>query len=86
MKTEKLNNGSLYWNADTNRIERVVGKLNSNRVFTVRHGYSEMKPVRSSFLSKANDQQVREYLAESKQLKSPMKLANPALPSLPVGA
>ena len=83
MKIEKLNNGALYWNTVTERVERVVGKLNSRRAFTVSHGYSELKPVPVTFLDKANGQQVRDYLAESKQLKSPVQLATPQLPPLP---
>ena len=81
MKTEKIKNGSLYWNINNERVERVVGKLNSARVFTVGHKYSNLKPVKSSHLLLAAAIQVSDYLTESKELREDSQ--RPTLPSLP---
>ena len=49
-----MKNGQLWFNINTNRIERVVGQLNKLRVFTVGHGYSNLKVVKKTMLVKAN--------------------------------
>ncbi len=79
MKTEKIKNGSLYWNINTECVERVVGKLNSTRVFTVGHKYSNLKPVKASHLLLASNIQVSDYLTESKEVARVL----PPLPTLP---
>tara|TARA_B110000196_G_scaffold288399_1_gene273386 strand:- start:117 stop:344 length:228 start_codon:yes stop_codon:yes gene_type:complete len=65
-----MRNGSLYYNEVTNRVERVVGKLNGKRVFTVSHGYSEFGPARQKDLRKASGEEVDLYLEESGILKN----------------
>tara|TARA_Y100000356_G_scaffold132548_1_gene138021 strand:- start:206 stop:475 length:270 start_codon:yes stop_codon:yes gene_type:complete len=65
-----MKNGQLWYNLDTERVERVVGTLNKTRVFTVSHGYSELKPVKRSYLLKASGAQVEDYMKESAEIKA----------------
>jgi len=65
-----MKNGSLYYNQGTSRVERVVGELNGNRVFTVSHGYSEFGPVLKKDLRVASNEEVDSYLEESESLKN----------------
>ena len=65
-----MKNGQLWYNLDTERVERVVGTLNKTRVFTVAHGYSELKPVKRSYLLKASDLQIEDYMKESAEIKA----------------
>jgi len=60
-----MKNGSLYYNESTRRVERVVGKLNGNRVFTVSHNYSDFGPVLKRNLRIASGEEVDSYLGES---------------------
>ena len=66
----KMKNGSLYYNEATNRVERVVGKLNGKRVFTVSHDYSEFGPAQRKDLRLASGEEVGSYLEESESLKN----------------
>ena len=64
MKNAKqLRNGSLYFNEDTNEVERVLGKVNSQRVWTAAH---EERPsaTRTKRLRMANLKEVADYLGE----------------------
>ena len=65
-----MRNGSLYYNEASKRVERVVGKLNGNRVFTVSHGYSNFGPSRRKDLRLASSEEVDSYLEESDCLKN----------------
>ena len=65
-----MKNGQLWYNLDTERVERVVGTLNKTRVFTVSHGYSELKPVKRAYLLKASGAQVEDYMKESAEIKA----------------
>ena len=51
-----MRNGSLYYNEATNRVERVVGKLNG--------------PVLKKNLRIASGEEVDSYLEESESLKN----------------
>ena len=64
MKTSKLRNGSLYVNEETGAVERVLGKINGQRVWTAVH---ERRPdaTRTNRLRKADKKEVAEYLAAS---------------------
>ena len=53
-----MKNGSLYYNESTRRVERVVGKLNGNRVFTVSHNYSDFGPVLKKNLRIASGEEM----------------------------
>lgn len=81
-----MKNGQLWFNINTERVERVVGELNKIRVFTVGHGYSNMKAVKKAHLVIANQLQVDDYLEESRALKKAEILASrkPELPPLPL--
>ena len=65
-----MKNGQLWYNLDTERVERVVGTLNKTRVFTVSHGYSELTPVKRSYLLKASGAQLEDYMKESAEIKA----------------
>lgn len=84
-KGQTVKNGQLWYNINTERVERVVGELNKIRVFTVGHGYSNMKVVKKAHLVKANGIQVDDYLEESRAIKKAEILASrkPELPPLP---
>lgn len=62
MKTNNgLRNGSLYFNLESNRTERMLGKINEQRVWT---SYHESQPlaVRVKNLRYANKEEVNNYL------------------------
>ena len=61
MKTKQLRNGSLYYNEENDRVERVLGKVNTQRVWTAAH---EQRPnaTRTNRLRLANRTEVAEYL------------------------
>tara|TARA_Y100000401_G_C8324765_1_gene227485 strand:- start:1001 stop:1276 length:276 start_codon:yes stop_codon:yes gene_type:complete len=61
MKIEHIRNGSLYWNTETKRVERVIGKLNGSRVWTYWHGQQE-RGVRVNNLRKATKTEWQLYL------------------------
>ena len=84
-KGQTVKNGQLWYNINTESVERVVGELNKVRVFTVGHGYSNMKPVKKAHLVIANQLQLDDYLEESRALKKAEVLASqkPELPPLP---
>ena len=78
-----MKNGQLWYNLNTERVERVVGTINKTRVFTVSHGYTDLKPVRRSSLSQASGVQVQDYLKESREIKNKKRVLEMSLPSLP---
>ena len=80
-----MKNGQLWYNINTESVERVVGELNKVRVFTVGHGYSNMKAVKKAQLVKANQLQLDDYLEESNAIKKAKILASrkPELPPRP---
>ena len=80
-----MKNGQLWYNINTESVERVVGELNKIRVFTVGHGYSNMKAVKKAQLVKANQLQLDDYFEESNAIKKAKVLASrkPELPPLP---
>ena len=63
MKTKQLRNGSLYYNEETDRVERVLGKVNSQRVWTAWHERGA-NATRTNRLRLASRHEVNEYLAE----------------------
>jgi hypothetical protein len=71
-----MKNGQLWYNLDTERVERVVGTLNKTRVFTVSHGYSELTPVKRSYLLKASGAQLEDYMKESAEIKAKALASN----------
>ena len=65
MKQSKdIRNGSLYFNKRNRRVERVLGKLNPQRVWTAAHEKGA-EDVRVKDLRKARRPEVESYLEES---------------------
>ena len=65
--TKKLRNGSLYQNKNTGVITRVLGCINSQRVWTMRHK-NQPEATRIKFLDFADKTQVDQYVRESQIL------------------
>ena len=64
LTANKLKNGALYFNTKSQRVERMLGTLNSNRVWTTSHDTSpEANKCRN--LRFANGQEVNAYLQAS---------------------
>ena len=59
-----IRNGSLYFNKRNRRVERVLGKLNTQRVWTAAHEKGA-GDVRIKDLRKARRPEVESYLEES---------------------
>ena len=72
----KIRNGSLYYNEGTHKVERVLGAVNSQRVWTKRHKDST-KDVRIKDLRMAKNQEVDSYVRESE-----IKAMLPPLPKI----
>jgi len=89
MKFTKRNFGQLWYNIDTQRVERVVARFNGSRVTTVWHGYTQESRVKETSLVKANGAQLKDYKKESADLKEKAvarsrTLRLDSLPPLPV--
>lgn len=72
--TNKIQNGSLYFNTSANRVERAVGSINGQRLWTQYHK-SPLKATPVKELRLASENEVEGYKAET-----PVKL--PPLPKL----
>tara|TARA_R110002020_G_C16116089_1_gene759968 strand:- start:212 stop:484 length:273 start_codon:yes stop_codon:yes gene_type:complete len=86
MKFTKRNWGQLWYNLNTERVERVVNRFNGSRVTTVWHGYTQESRVKETSLVKANGVQVNDYMKESadlKEKKRKLAFSFPPLPKLP---
>lgn len=87
MKFTKRNWGQLWYNLNTDRVERVVNRFNGSRVTTVWHGYTQESRVKETSLVKANGVQVNDYIKESADLKDKKRelaFSFPPLPKLPI--
>jgi hypothetical protein len=62
--TKKIRNGSLYFNQRSGRVERVLGKVNSSRVWTAAHEKGA-GDVRVGDIRLATSPEVSTYLEES---------------------
>lgn len=62
--TKNIRNGSLYFNKRSKRVERVLGKVNSARVWTASHEKGAAD-VRVKDLRMAQGAEVEAYLEES---------------------
>ena len=78
LTAKKLRNGSLYFNTKTEQVERVLGALNSNRVWTTTHE-KPASAARCTHLRYATQGEVDSYL-EVSEGKARMRF----LPPLPV--
>ena len=61
MKIDQIRNGSLYYNTETKRTERVIGRVSPVRVLTYWH-QKEERSWNASKLELASQRQVDEYL------------------------
>jgi hypothetical protein len=71
---KSIRNGSLYFNEDNRKVERVLGAINTQRVWTKRH----KQPARDTQIKKlrlAHKTEVNNYLGIFPPL--------PTLPTLP---
>ena len=89
MKFTKRNWGQLWYNLNTERVERVVSRFNGSRVTTVWHGYTQESRVKETSLIRANGAQIKDYMRESADLKekalAQSRVLRPdSLPPLPV--
>ena len=86
MKMKDVINGSLYVNRETNQVERVRSKANTQSVFTTVHG-KDLKLVNAGSLKLASTNQVDKYMDESegtaKSSSSVPKVRLGGLPPLP---
>jgi hypothetical protein len=62
--TKEIRNGSLYFNIRNQRVERVLGKVNTQRVWTASHEKGA-GDVRVKDLRIAQKAEVDSYLEES---------------------
>ena len=60
----KIRNGSLYFNERKNKVERVLGAVNSQRVWTKRH-QEDTNDVQIKNLRLADKGEVNSYVEES---------------------
>ena len=73
MKLKDIQNGSLYYNEERDRVERVISKSFSNaRVVTYYHK-SEEGSVPVKYLRMANPEEVEDYLRPYKEAERAMK-------------
>ena len=77
----KIKNGSLYFNTLRQRVERVIGKINTQRVWTVSHSGKDATALETKNLRMANNSEVEDYLEESPNVVKKVKRAS--LPPLP---
>ena len=61
---KEIRNGSLYFNERRNQVERVLGPVNSQRVWTKRH-QQKCDEERLKNLRIANSNEVDTYVKES---------------------
>ena len=61
MKIDQIRNGALYYNTETKRTERVIGRVSPVRVLTYWHQREE-RSWNASKLELASQTQVEEYL------------------------
>tara|TARA_R100001082_G_C4257300_1_gene114051 strand:+ start:367 stop:558 length:192 start_codon:yes stop_codon:yes gene_type:complete len=61
MKMKEVKNGSLYYNEESDRVERVIGFISGQRVVTYHHKADYHYP-QASKLRIADSSEVKEYL------------------------
>ena len=80
MNIKNIKNGSLYFNTDSKRVERVLGRVNGQRLWTTFH---EMPPkaIKLRNLRIADNNEVESYL-EHAELPAAMPANLPPLPTI----
>ena len=76
----KIKNGSLYFNTLRQRVERVIGKINTQRVWTVSHSGKDATALETKNLRVANNSEVEDYLEESPNVVRKVRVSLPPLP------
>ena len=61
MKMKEIRNGSLYYNEESKRVERVVGSISGHRVVTYHHKKDYNYP-QTRVLRIADTDEVTDYL------------------------
>jgi uncharacterized DUF497 family protein len=77
-QAKEIRNGSLYFNTNVDRVERAIGKVNSQRVWTTRHE-NQAQAIRVNNLRRASKEECKNYISESELMKTAT-----LLPPLPV--
>ena len=80
MNIKKIKNGSLYYNTDSNRVERVLGRVNGQRVWTTFHE-TQPKAIKLKNLRIADNDEVDSYL-EHAELPVAIPVNLPPLPTV----
>jgi len=73
-RAKEIRNGSLYFNTNLDRVERAIGKVNSQRVWTTRHE-NQASAVRVNNLRMASKEECENYIGESELMKAATPLA-----------
>ena len=63
MKMKEVKNGSLYYNEDSDRVERVIGRIRGQRVVTYHHKTDYQYP-QARKLRIASGSEVSDYLTD----------------------
>ena len=79
---KKMINGALYYNTSENRVERLVGRINTQRVWTVFHKEQPVA-VRIKHLRLANPIEVNSYRNDSLPVQAGLKNLKATMPPLP---
>jgi uncharacterized DUF497 family protein len=66
---KKTKNGALYFNEEENRVERVLGKVNGQRVWTKFHS-ERAQDVQTKMLRMADSEECKSYLGDKSRAPS----------------
>jgi len=66
--TNKIKNGSLYFNSQRQRVERVLGTVNTRRVWT-KHHKENTRDVQTKDLRLASNEEYTSYLGDNKRMQ-----------------
>jgi hypothetical protein len=80
MNIKNIKNGSLYFNTDSKRVERVLGRVNGQRLWTTFHE-TQPKAIKLRNLRIADNVEVESYL-EHAELPTAMPANLPPLPTI----
>ena len=70
MRIKEIKNGSLYYNSNRSRVERVRSKMNSNSVMTSEPHADTLLGAKAADLRMATDSEVSNYKQESEVVHS----------------
>jgi hypothetical protein len=81
--TKNIKNGSLYFNESNSRVERVLGKVNNQRVWTKHHDES-LRDVQTKNLRVARSNEYDSYLGDKNRKTVSFADKLPPLPKIGV--